>query len=299
MTPDVMTRVAPLGLRFWDEVTRDVVRDGLAVTAWPESRPSQSRTATVNRAGVWALHSLPGMGPFERGSGDDSYWAKVASGSDPALGSLRPFVVQVVDTARRFLPTRLRVRLPVRGVFGWPAEVGLAVDAHALAVGAPPGVIPLPISPTRAVRDLAVIRAELAVDGDAPAANALVEVLAGERLVGRGVSDDRGRVMVAFPYPDTLAHPAGSPLGSPVVGPQPASWRWDLGLRVRYAPTVVAARRNEAPELANVFAQPLTTALLRVSPEEPLSGLSIHYGEERVLRTEGSDDGRLWIRSVV
>ncbi|WP_437299150.1 hypothetical protein [Sorangium sp. So ce426] len=299
MTADVMTRVAPLGLRFWDDVNRDLVRDGLAVSAWPESLPSRPRSASVNASGVWALHDLALMAAFERGAGDARYWEAVASGADPALSPRRPFVVEVRDTARRFLPVRLRVTLPVRGLYDWPAAAGLAAEARALSAGAPPGVIPLPVAPSRPVRALAVVRAELAVDGDEPAASALVEVFASGRLVGRGMSDERGRVAVIFPYPDTLVVSSGSPLGSPSAGASPSEWRWNIEVVVRYAPPAAGARRGDAPELAAVFAQPPTTALLRLSPEEPLRDFELRHRDEQVLRTEGASDGRLWIRTVI
>jgi len=251
----------------------------------------------VNASGVWALQGLTRMAAFERGAGDAKYWDAVASGADPALSPRRPFVVEVRDAARRFLPVRLRVVLPVRGLYDWPAAAGLPAGACALSAGAPSGVIPLPVAPSRAVRALAVVRAELAADGDVPAANALVEVFASGRLVGRGMADERGRVAVIFPYPDTLSMSSGSPLGSPSAGARPSDWRWDLEVAVRYAPPVAGAHRGDAPELAGVFAQPPTMALLRLSPEEPLGDFELRHGDERVLRTEGASDGRLWIRT--
>ena len=57
---DVVTIVAPLGLRFRDVATERVIADGLDVRhVW--ARGTRTRTAVANRSGVWVLADLPGL----------------------------------------------------------------------------------------------------------------------------------------------------------------------------------------------------------------------------------------------
>src|SRR5690242_5388935 len=99
-----LTRVTPLGLRFWDAATRQAVTEGLVVTAYPApagSLPTPSprpqtpgREATVTPAGVYVFQHLPGLGAAERGAGDADFW------HDPPV--TRSFTIEVVDLLGRF-----------------------------------------------------------------------------------------------------------------------------------------------------------------------------------------------------
>ena len=42
-----LTMVAPLGLRFWDEVSARVIGDGLNVTAYPADNPARCLPANL------------------------------------------------------------------------------------------------------------------------------------------------------------------------------------------------------------------------------------------------------------
>src|SRR5207237_6351263 len=48
-------RVCPLGVRFWDTVTRSVVDDGLKVEVYPRAQPHRRVRAGTNRSGVFAF----------------------------------------------------------------------------------------------------------------------------------------------------------------------------------------------------------------------------------------------------
>jgi hypothetical protein len=71
-----LTRVAPLGLRFFDAVTQQVV-GGLAVTAWPAATPAQQMPLFANPSGVHVLQHAPGLRDFENGAGDEAFWANI------------------------------------------------------------------------------------------------------------------------------------------------------------------------------------------------------------------------------
>src|SRR5262245_6920336 len=109
-----LTRTAPLGLRFWDEVTGKVVGDGLEVTAYQTDNPFRRIEAVVNHAGVYVLTGLPGLAETEFGSGDSVFWA-----APPATGT---FKIEVVDTWKRFQPFVLTVDAPVRGIVTSPGS---------------------------------------------------------------------------------------------------------------------------------------------------------------------------------
>src|SRR5215216_3812598 len=100
--------VAPLGIRFWDPARGVPVTDGLTVIVRPEGSRRPGRAAARTLSGIYAVHHLPGLRAMEYPS------------DDVALGSplqARPFVVEVVDNQRRFLPATLRVVAPWPGVF--------------------------------------------------------------------------------------------------------------------------------------------------------------------------------------
>jgi hypothetical protein len=200
--------------------------------------------------------------------------------------------VDVRDDLGRFVPARLRLLVPFRGVYAWPPG-GLPLDARPLVTGGPAGAVPLFSSTARPLAGSAVVRAELAdVASAEPAAGALVDVLSDGVLAGRGISDERGRVVVVFPYPELPAAALGSPLDSP-TGAGPSQWQWELTLRVRWARPAGAA--PPVRRLDEVFAQPPATVLARLSPEETLGPVALGYREELYLRSADSGEGRLWI----
>jgi hypothetical protein len=209
-----LTRVTPLGVRFWDVTQRTVASaaaiEGLSIVAYElpqevagvaaldseevaksvaNDKPRRLRMFP-NPGGVFILQGAPGMSNVEFGAGDDSFWKQLSQDSPLTL---RPFVIEVTDPRGRYLPFLFKASVPTRGLFVWnvgsPAETG--------------GNVPLYPSPAGAMpTGLVVLHADLYnPDAKAPAAGAMVEVwLNGDRLA-RGIADARGAVTLVFPYP--------------------------------------------------------------------------------------------------
>src|SRR5574341_22614 len=142
-----LTRVTPLGLRFWDPVSRAVVGEELNVVVYPPHQPERRTLALETSTGIYAAQNLPGLRALEYGAGDEDYW--------DALPPQRPFVVEVVDPQGRFQPFRFTADLPARDLFilNCPSD------------GSPPAAmvtVLLFTSPTRPVPGaMAVLRADL------------------------------------------------------------------------------------------------------------------------------------------
>jgi len=66
---DRLTMVAPLGLRFHDVVTNEIVGDGLSVWAYRLDRATAARPLFPNRRGVYVLHDAPGLRDLQNGAG--------------------------------------------------------------------------------------------------------------------------------------------------------------------------------------------------------------------------------------
>ena len=212
-----MVRAAPLGVRFWDTVVGAFVRDGLAVAAYPADNPSRRVTGFPAGSGTFAFQGLPGLLGFELANWADDPWA-----TPPAP---RSFVVEVVDGSGRFLPWRFTVGVPHAGIF---------VPGCLLADMATGGVPLFSTAGRVPPGGMAVIRAELRdAIADAPAAWAVVEVHAAGVLLGRGIADQSGKVVVVGPYPA----PPNVAFDSPATTPVPlTSQTWPVTLAAWYAP---------------------------------------------------------------
>ena len=245
-----LTIVTPLGVKFRDESTGTQFSDELVVTLHPAGIPDLKIAAVENRSGVFVFRRLPGMREVENGAGDDAFWAA----HPPAFD----FVLEVSDRAGRFLPYALPLRLPVRRLLTLPAASPLASSDS----------MPLFSAPSRFAPEVyGVIRAEIRDQvHDEPAAWALVEATTEQRMV-RGLTDERGQMMLPLPYPRphiTL----GSPLHA--GGPSVTEQAWNVDLTVRYARRVPVPSR---PDLEDILTQPIaftTSAML-------------HFGQELVL----------------
>jgi len=235
----------PLGLRFWDAVADAQIHGTLRVRAWPlpARRPVVDAFRTVS--GVYAFQDLPGLIDVER----------PPSPPPPPASPLvtRPFVVEVQDLARQFLPVAFNVDLPHRGLFLPPLA------------GSPGGPLPgfyLFSSPVRTLAPgVAVVRAEMvdaATGRRAPWALVRVTVAGqGDRW---GLADEAGRVAVQFPFPlispgfgQLFASPPGtaSPPGPPV-----AERSWEVAVAVFWEPSRLAPLPGtELPDLAQIFQQ--------------------------------------------
>jgi hypothetical protein len=105
------TLVAPLGLRFRDAATGAAVSGGLRVTLYPAANPSRRTHAFANGSGVYVAHRAAGLRAAETGAGDAAFWKETAAGV--------PFVVEVTDSERRYLPYSFPASLPAKGLQTW------------------------------------------------------------------------------------------------------------------------------------------------------------------------------------
>jgi hypothetical protein len=271
-----LTRVAPFGVHFWDAVSNRTVSDDLSVSACLPDNSSRQFALTPNRSGVYVLHHAPGLETFERAAGDEVFWQN--------LPPPRPFVIEVSDLQRRFLPMAFTVALPIRGIVGWQ-------DANASPRGAMQPGLPLYSAPTRAVPGgMAVVRADLwDVQNDRPAAWAMVETQSEEQPPMRAMADEKGRVAVIFPYPEPLPGSLSSPLGSPPGGGPKllTEQTWSLRLRVFYSPRTPIAG---VPALEDVLNQAPATAVDVVSPPVPLLEVRLAFGKELIVKSQSRSE---------
>ncbi|MEM7051222.1 MAG: hypothetical protein AAF604_16250 [Acidobacteriota bacterium] len=268
----------PLGLRFWDTALDRPVSDGLRVSARPAQRNGRRVAAFRTGSGLYAFQNLPGMRPIERPGIADPI------ASPPPT---RPFIVEVVDPRRRFLPAALVVDLPLpyRGIFlaGDPAS-GL------------PGFLLFSAPSRRRDPRLAVVRGELYdTVQDRPAAWARIDVEVPGGLTHTTVADQDGRFAALFPYPEletTLPPLSGSPGGDAPLFDR----TWPLQVRIQADATPFdPLPGGSLPDLARVLLQSpaeIDLDLGGTTADVWLDELS--FDGEVVLRTAG--DSRLLIR---
>jgi len=278
-----VTSVAPLGLRFRDDLSGQTIADGLSVSCYPPGQPQNRTQAQVTRGGVYVLRNLPGLRAVETGRGDADFWARVPASV--------PLVVEVVDTNRRFIPFSLRTAAPVEGVFTWLDAWTSMASASPLAA-AP--FVPLFSAPSRLVPGgIGVIRAEL-VDptagggAGAPAAGAVLEVDVPGMPLSRSIADAQGRVVLLFPYPVPPAAPLSGGNGSPQEPPGASAsalrdQTWTLAVRAAYAPN---SPTPELPDLADTLSQPSAVLWADQARTQILSQAPLRFGRETVLTSQ-------------
>lgn len=267
-----LSRVTPLGLRFWDTLSGNIVDDGLTVTAHPQLDPSHRISAIPNRSGIYIFHNLPGLHDVEFGQGDTTYWSTV---------SRKPFVVEIVDGRGRFQRFAFQAELPFRDLFSLP--YGLLSPPVELSNNLG---IPLYSAPTRGVPSgIAVIRASLwDLSNDQPAAWAMMEAVLDGHLLGRSLADIQGRIALLFPYPEPVPS-ISSPLGSPPIGNRPplVDQVWSIQLRSYFTPLHPTP---EFPDLCQALSQPPAKLYNTLSPNSLLTDVTLHYGQELIVRSE-------------
>ena len=271
--------VAPLGLCFHDAATGERVIDGLSVSVYPVENSYRVKKATAfpNRSGVYVVQKLAGLGDFSRGTGDAEFWLE----NQPQ----KNYAVEVFDTANRFQPFRLTLRLPVKGIYQWenvpPTSPNQTVSS-----------IPLYSAPSRrGSSGMAIVRAELRENDKTPAAFAVLEARIGSELVARGIADREGRIVLMFP----ALSPRHNPLASPPNGATRVSLadqEWELDFTLRYQPGGGAASLPQEksgadafPDLRLVLAQKPGKLWANVQKKNSFTTAVLRVGRELVLRS--------------
>ena len=240
------------------------------MTARPPGRHATKREAHLTRSDVFAFQNLPGLRDIEIGRGDQQFWESF----DQGLSRRRRFVIEVEDGWRRFLPFSFTAELPHRGLFELPC------------LGSPPSLVDLPVagvplfsSPARLVPGgMAVVRAQIEELGTGrPAAGALLEIEASSASMpatrALGFADNKGRVVVMFPYPE-LAPPPSQHLSPLASGQSLSSREWSVNVRIFWGPV---SEGEGLPDLC---------ALLRDQPERNRWAQSRPSGAFRCRRSD-------------
>jgi hypothetical protein len=135
----------------------------------------------------------------------------------------------------------------------------------------------------------AVIRAELQdISIEKPAAWAILEIFnpANPILpIARGLSDEKGRIILFFPYPETTDNIVES---IPHAVRRITDESWALDLKLRYEPSAAPTNPGQPPLLNLIFAQKHGTVLSVESPPVPLTSLTLLYGQDLILKSTSS-----------
>lgn len=274
-----VVRPAPIGIRFRDIATGGYVGEGLRVTVTSVRNPARRATLDVNGKAVWYAHRFPGFSDAELANAPD--WETLR----------QPCLVEVDDLLGRFLPLRIVLDLPQRGIVDWPGWGDLPQDLLAPLANdeSPPAISPdtLPLfsSASRiAPAPLAEVRCQLLRDDGGPAAWALFTASHGGTVRAIGQADAEGRAVLFFGYPE---RPRPSLATSP---PAITDFRWSIELEA-YWDDLDPARPPEFAALMDQLDHPRTLFASTVSPPEPLPSQLLSFGRGLVLRTDSTPDG--------
>jgi hypothetical protein len=188
--PERISWTCPLGLRFYDAASGEIITSGLDVTATRNDLVAPVVRSLLTPSGVHAFHRLFGLPVVDPPDRADPW--------HPSPKTLE-FRIEVTDSFRRFLPCTFLVPAPSRGL-GLP-----------LISGSPPTFdnrgIPLFSAPERKVpTGFVMVRASLRGDGGAaPAAWAMLEihhVSGAKNLTTRGMADAKGEMLALFRVPE-------------------------------------------------------------------------------------------------
>jgi hypothetical protein len=269
----------PLGIRLIDIATRRVASDDLLVEAYPPQNVFKRVTGVPNRSGVWGFHRLAGLQHFEYSPDDEKRWTPETQ--------KRRFAIEVSDGQGRFLPCRIFTDVPQRV---------LTLEGELVSPPLPSlWSIPLYSSPARPVPGgLAVVRAEIyEAEGGKPAAWALVEIstnVLDRTVTAQGVTDDKGRLALIFPYPE----PANVNLGSPIGGaPQLLSDQsWTLTFRAWHTFDPEPGNFIDLDRLLSQTVQPPDNLWDEGSPLIPFTAADLVFGRELVVPVRPPGDLR-------
>lgn len=268
LAPDRLTWVAPFGVQFCDSITLAPIRIGLDVVLRLADEPQLLIQAHANSSGILLAHRLPGMAARIAGSGDAEFWRHPPASRD--------YLVEVRDRMGRYLPLSFHTRLPQRG---------LCLPECLRASPPASQAIPLYSCPSRPrPLPLATLRGELHdAASNQPVAWALVEAWYHGRMLGRAISDQQGRLLLMFGWPEPEGRTTASPPSPPASAPL---FSWQIGLRV-FSSGLLAA--DAAPDCDLLLSQPAVTPLAQLSPPQPLGPLTLEYGRELPLRSDGAN----------
>lgn len=291
-----VTRVAALGVRFFDPVRQRVVSDLVVHAYWPGST-RRPQPLHAGPSGIFALHSTgPEWIDLEATAGTDAFWGH--------LPAPRNVLLAVRDPAGRFLPFTLPAPVPPPGtgpgqlftpdcLLASPASLPWAIDAVPL-FAAPAGVAP---------EGMAVVRADLwNLPADRPAAGAVLAVSFDGRGIGWGMADARGSVVAVVPYPE----PVDFTPGSPGAGESPWSQTWELEIAVAVQANLTAwaplpgasAASQPSLDLCAAWGQlqhPSATVWASRSPDQTMTTAVLRANADLILSTlvDGNPSSRL------
>jgi hypothetical protein len=129
---------------------------------------------------------------------------------------------------------------------------------------------------------MAVLRAELwdpwagKYHQGGPAAWAMVEAELPDQATVRGISDEKGRVVLIFPYPNPIPDAFGST--------QPLTERsWTISLRAAYEPLIPVPPFRD---LSEILTQMPATLWADSEMTSPLTDVSLRFGQELFVKSQ-------------
>jgi len=297
---DTVTLPLPAGLRLRSAADRRQVDEALEIDAAPAVGLRRPVRFTRVPSGHWVSHILPGLS------------ANVAN--DPAgwPGTATEYRIAVEDVRGRFLPLRFSAALPFRGAIRWTGWAGWSGQRRnrarpILPPGADAATMPdyLPLFPAAGWTTqpgLADVRAQLAIretGGELRSAGwAIATIGIGTSVIGLGVADADGRLVVAFPYPPMPGQtPAEAAQGRPQIA-------WDVRVRVYCRELAAGLEPGEVPQLQTILAQlddtPIRALETIMGGQPALSDQELVLGRTLVLRTKlggGKVSSSLFLKS--
>lgn len=304
-----LTITAPLGVRFWDVVSRVFVRSGMRVMAYDTLDPRLSWRALETGSGVSVLRGLRGLRDLEQSDGAPGIWAAWASRTSPTIP--RSFQVEVRDPSFRFQPFTCLIDAPQQRFADWICPP-VSPPASQRDPDAP--VRSLPVFPTPARPSpggFAVVRAQLVEPELSPplsppqdqkprcAAWTFVEVWAeadafgspppSPRPLGASYADEKGRVAVMFPWPAPLRSSLIAPPSPPDGGRGLLEQRWPIRLEAYYD----RLDPDTLPDLCAVLAQ--RRATLWDGFGAPFARRELEFNRELTVRSDRAHISELLI----
>lgn len=266
---DRVTRVTPIGARFFDAVEQAIVSEELVVSMWRLNGSTKRQQAVVNHTGVFVVRGLRCLHEAETGKGDKDYWDHVLT---------KAYRLEMTDPRGRFLPYWFEADAPTRGFVG-------------LTCGSPPpdteAGLPLYSAPSRSVAGhYAAVRADLwDVQHNCPAAWAYAELTTNGIPLCEGMADRKGKLGMFFSYPEAADQFPASPLRT---GVSPRNQSWDVQLTIKYR------FKDPNPDIPNlcddVLGQPQVQVWQQRGPNVELTTATLRVGQELILKTMGKSE---------